>query len=169
MSRYYQPEIETAPREKILEIQNEKIVRQVKHVWDNVPYYRDLMMKKGVTPDDIKGVDESLVMEDNGSLVALVKFQDYVLNWDQEREDQFIEKIESLKKSVQDFVNRTVGKNSKIDKVEVMKDPFEKTATQKIRRFKYSKDTTTEEGAEKEKKQEERERDQDDAWAESRP
>jgi long-chain acyl-CoA synthetase len=119
--------------------------------------------------NDIKGVDESLVMEDNGSLVALVKFQDYVLNWDQEREDQFIEKIESLKKSVQDFVNRTVGKNSKIDKVEVMKDPFEKTATQKIRRFKYSKDTTTEEGAEKEKKQEERERDQDDAWAESRP
>ena len=58
MSRYYQPEIETAPREKILEIQNEKIVRQVKHVWDNVPYYRDLMMKKGVTPDDIKGVDD---------------------------------------------------------------------------------------------------------------
>ena len=58
MSRYYQPEIETAPREKILEIQNEKLVRQVKHVWDNVPYYRDLMMKKGVTPDDIKTVDD---------------------------------------------------------------------------------------------------------------
>ena len=116
--------------------------------------------------NDIKGVDESLVMEDNGSLVALVKFQDYVLNWDQEREDQFIEKIESLKKSVQDFVNRTVGKNSKIDKVEVMKDPFEKTATQKIRRFKYSKETPTEEGAEKEKKQEEREREQDEAWKE---
>lgn len=34
MSRYYQQEIETAPREKILEIQNEKIVRQVRHVWD---------------------------------------------------------------------------------------------------------------------------------------
>ncbi len=58
MSRYYQPEIETAPREKILEIQNEKIVRQVKHVWDNVPYYRDLMEKKGVTPDDIRSVDD---------------------------------------------------------------------------------------------------------------
>ena len=35
--------------------------------------------------------------------------------------------------------------------------------------YKYSKDTTTEEGVEKEKKQEERERDQNDAWAESRP
>ena len=58
MRRYYQPEIETAPREKILAIQNEKIVRQVRHVWDNVPYYRDLMMKKGVTPEDIRGVED---------------------------------------------------------------------------------------------------------------
>ena len=58
MKRYYQPEIETAPREKILEIQNEKIVRQVRHVWDNVPYYRHLMEEKGVTPDDIKSVDD---------------------------------------------------------------------------------------------------------------
>ena len=58
MRRYYQPEIETASREKILEIQNEKIVRQVRHVWDNVPYYRDLMMKKGVTPEDIRGVED---------------------------------------------------------------------------------------------------------------
>ena len=58
MGRYYQQEIETAPREKILEIQNEKIVRQVKHVWDNVPYYRDLMIKKGVTPEDIHGVED---------------------------------------------------------------------------------------------------------------
>ena len=58
MGKYYQPEIETAPREKILEIQNEKIVKQVRHVWDNVPYYRDLMMQKGLTPDDIKSVDD---------------------------------------------------------------------------------------------------------------
>ena len=58
MKQYYQPEIETAPREKILEIQNEKIVKQVRHVWDNVPYYRDLMMKKGVTPEDIRGVED---------------------------------------------------------------------------------------------------------------
>ena len=30
MKRYYQPEIETAPREKILEIQNEKLVKSWK-------------------------------------------------------------------------------------------------------------------------------------------
>ena len=40
MGRYFQPEIETASREEILKIQNEKIVKQVKHVYDNVPYYR---------------------------------------------------------------------------------------------------------------------------------
>ncbi len=58
MPNYYQPEIETASREKILEIQNDKIVKQVRHVYDNVKYYRDLMDAKGVTPDDIKSVDD---------------------------------------------------------------------------------------------------------------
>ena len=58
MPNFYQPEIETASREKILEIQNEKIVKQVRHVYENVKYYRDLMDKKGVTPDDIKSVDD---------------------------------------------------------------------------------------------------------------
>lgn len=58
MGNYYQPEIETASREKILEIQNEKIVKQVRHVYENVPYYKKLMDEKGVTPDDIKSVDD---------------------------------------------------------------------------------------------------------------
>lgn len=58
MEKYYHPEIETAPLEKIREIQNEKIVKQVRHVYENVAYYRELMDKKGVTPDDIKGVDD---------------------------------------------------------------------------------------------------------------
>ena len=40
MKNYYQKEIETASREEILRIQNEKIVKQVKYVYDNVPYYR---------------------------------------------------------------------------------------------------------------------------------
>lgn len=58
MGNYYQPEIETASREKILEIQNEKIIKQVRHVYDNVPYYKKLMDEKGITPDDIKSVDD---------------------------------------------------------------------------------------------------------------
>ena len=58
MERYYQEEIECAPYEKIREIQNEKLVKQVKHVWDNVPYYRKKMEEKGLTPEDIKSVDD---------------------------------------------------------------------------------------------------------------
>ena len=58
MERYYQEEIECASREEILRIQSEKLVAQVKHVWDNVPYYRKKMEEKGVTPDDIKSVDD---------------------------------------------------------------------------------------------------------------
>ncbi len=58
MERYYQPEIETAPRERITALQSERLVRQVKHVWDNVPYYRKKMEEKGLTPDDIKGVED---------------------------------------------------------------------------------------------------------------
>ena len=92
--------------------------------------------------NNIDGVEESLVMEQNGELVALVKFEDNVLNWNQESEDQLFEKIESLKTSVIEFVNKAVNKSSKIKKVEAMKTPFEKTATQKIRRFLYKKDGT---------------------------
>ena len=58
MTNYYQKEIETAPREEILRIQNEKLRKQVRHVYEHVPYYRNLMEEKGLTPDDIQTVDD---------------------------------------------------------------------------------------------------------------
>ena len=58
MSNYYQQEIETMPYEQLRELQNERLLNQVKHVWDNVPYYRKKMEEKGVTPDDIRSVDD---------------------------------------------------------------------------------------------------------------
>ena len=58
MPNYYQPEIECASVEEMRAIQNEKLVKQVKHVYDNVEYYRNLMDEKGVTPDDIKSIDD---------------------------------------------------------------------------------------------------------------
>ena len=58
MERYYQKEIETASREQILAWQNERLVKQVRHVWDNVPYYRAKMEEKGVTPEDIQSVED---------------------------------------------------------------------------------------------------------------
>ena len=92
---------------------------------------------------DINVVDGKVFAESSESfgysskLVALVKFQDNALNWDQAYEDKFFEELENRKKAVLEWVNKTVGKNSKIGEVDAMKEPFEKTATQKIRRFKY--------------------------------
>ena len=58
MKRYYQPEIETMPREQLRALQSERLVKQVKHVWDSVPYYRKKMEDKGVTPEDIRGIED---------------------------------------------------------------------------------------------------------------
>ena len=51
MERYYQKDIECADREQIRAWQSEKLVRQVQHVWNDVPYYREKMKAAGVTPD----------------------------------------------------------------------------------------------------------------------
>ena len=58
MANYYQREIETMPYEELRQLQNERLRKQVQHVWDNVPYYREKMEKKGVTPADIQSVDD---------------------------------------------------------------------------------------------------------------
>ena len=53
MGNYFQEEIECAPIEKIKALQDELLPKQVRYVWDNVPYYRKKMEAHGVTPDDI--------------------------------------------------------------------------------------------------------------------
>ena len=54
----YQPEIETMPQEQIRARQSELLVKQVRYVYDNVPYYRAKMEAKGVSPDDIHGLED---------------------------------------------------------------------------------------------------------------
>lgn len=85
----------------------------------------------------IHGVNDSLVVQMEGKLVALVKFDESVLNWNQEGEDKFFENLEARKKAILEYVNKHVSKQSKISEVEPMKEDFEKTATNKIRRFLY--------------------------------
>ena len=58
MGNYFQKEIETASREQLEAWQDERLVKQVKNVWDNVPYYRNRMENKGILPEDIKGVED---------------------------------------------------------------------------------------------------------------
>ncbi|MBQ7115049.1 MAG: phenylacetate--CoA ligase [Clostridia bacterium] len=55
---YFQKEIETMSAEEMKKLQSEKLVKQVKHVYENVPYYKNLMDEKGVKPEDIKGIDD---------------------------------------------------------------------------------------------------------------
>ena len=52
--KYFEPEIECMSRAEIDDLQNERLLKQVKHVWENVPYYREKMKEKALTPDDIK-------------------------------------------------------------------------------------------------------------------
>jgi len=58
MSNYFQPEIETMPREQIEALQSEKLVKQVKHVYDNVKMYHDRMFQAGIKPEDIHGIED---------------------------------------------------------------------------------------------------------------
>jgi len=58
MPKYYQPEMETAPREVMRALQSERLVKTVRRVWENVPFYKARMEEAGVTPDDIRSVDD---------------------------------------------------------------------------------------------------------------
>ncbi len=58
MANYWNQEIECMSREDMKKLQDERLVAQVKHVYENVPYYKNLMDEKGVTPDDIKSTDD---------------------------------------------------------------------------------------------------------------
>ena len=46
-NRYYQPEAETMPVNEIKKLQEYKLIRQVRYVYEHVEYYRKLMEEKG--------------------------------------------------------------------------------------------------------------------------
>ena len=58
MQRYYQKEIECASREQIRQWQSERLVKTVAHAYKDNEYYRSIMDKHGVKPEDIKSVDD---------------------------------------------------------------------------------------------------------------
>ena len=102
--------------------------------------------------NNVEGVSESIVVERDGKLVALVQPQENFIEWDNESEDKIYEKLDSWKEKLLKITNKNVSKASQVSSVEVMKEPFEKTATQKIRRFLYKDKAPT---MESEKKSEE--------------
>jgi long-chain acyl-CoA synthetase len=90
-------------------------------------------------------VIESLVIEKKGKLVALIHLNMEEIEHQYHSISQdatlFAEKINHRKdeilKEIQEKVNTQVNKFSKLQQVFFQKDPFEKTPTQKIKRFLY--------------------------------
>ena len=56
--RYFQPEWETMPLDRLKAHQSALLVKQVRRVWDRVPYYKKLMQDKGLEPGDITGIQD---------------------------------------------------------------------------------------------------------------
>jgi long-chain acyl-CoA synthetase len=93
--------------------------------------------------NNFRHVMDSLVMEQKGKLVALVQFnreeiEQHYIHLKQEFLDFVERKIEELRLELQVYVNHRVNKFSQIQVVLVQTEPFEKTATMKIKRYLYS-------------------------------
>lgn len=87
---------------------------------------------------DQEGVAEAIVIERNKKLIALIELA-----------DGFVADVENFKKKLLSTVNSKVAGSSKIGEAQIMKEPFIKTATQKIRRFLYKDSAPTIEESQK--------------------
>ncbi len=104
---------------------------------------------ENIYPEDIESVInnfryvlESLVIEKKGKLIALVHFDQQEIearyhHVKQEVSDFMEAKLEELMRELQEYVNARVNKFSRVQVVLVHPEPFQKTATQKIKRFLY--------------------------------
>ena len=89
---------------------------------------------ENIYPEDVEavvntfpGVDESLVILKGGSLVALVRLENDVKA-----------PLTGVCNAIRDYVNKRVNRQSNLNRVEIITEPFKKTATSKIRRFLYT-------------------------------
>ncbi len=94
--------------------------------------------------NNFKHVLESLVIEQKGKLVALVHFnsaeiEEKYLHMKQEVTSYVEHKTDELKIELKEYINSRVNKFSKVQSVENQSEPFQKTPTQKIKRFLYNK------------------------------
>lgn len=104
---------------------------------------------ENIYPEEIESVInrmeyviESLVVEQKGRLVALVhlnmeELEKKYQNMKTEAVSYLNEKIDEVLQDIQNKVNEELNKFSKIQRIVLQRDPFEKTPTQKIKRFLY--------------------------------
>ena len=92
--------------------------------------------------NNFKHVVESVVVEKKGKLVAMVYFnyeelEQQYKHLKQEVEDYVDQQVDELLEELQVYVNSRVNKFSQLQMVVAQVDPFQKTATHKIKRFLY--------------------------------
>jgi len=107
--------------------------------------------------NNVRGVLESLVLEQKGKLVAMVClnmeemersyqqmrshtlqfFSEKKEEWNKQKED-WDKHVETYVKELKEYVNQHVNRFSQIHSVIVVPTPFEKTPTMKIKRYLYS-------------------------------
>ena len=95
--------------------------------------------------NSIEGVEESLVIQKQGKLIAMVninvkELEDKIVQLNERyikvrQESQ--ESIDELLREIQEFVNLKVNKFSRLQMVLIHSTPFEKTPTNKIKRYLY--------------------------------
>ena len=105
---------------------------------------------ENIYPEDIESlinnfsfVTESVVVERKGKLVALVHFNREEIegkfqNFKDDVHAIVEKKLDELSEELQQFVNSRVNKYSRLQAIVVHASEFEKTATRKIKRFKYA-------------------------------
>lgn len=54
----FQPELETLPRPKLTELQNQLLREQVAYVYERVPFYRQALDERGLKPSEIRGIED---------------------------------------------------------------------------------------------------------------
>ena len=93
--------------------------------------------------NNFKHVVESLVLEKKGKLVAMVhinmeEIEQAYQHLREEVSNFMDDKVEETLTEIKSYVNARVNKFSQIHSVVHQSSPFQKTATQKIKRFLYS-------------------------------
>ena len=100
---------------------------------------------ENIYPEDIESVinnhnlvTESIVVESKGRLIALVNFDKAALEARfYDMKDDINKKWDTIKEEVKNYVNSKVSKHSRIASVEVEEESFERTPTNKIKRYLY--------------------------------
>lgn len=87
-------------------------------------------------------VEESLVIEDRGGLVALVHFnmeelEQKIKEMTSDASIKIEDKVVELKADLLEYINSKVNKSSKLQDIIDYVEPFKKTATNKIKRYLY--------------------------------